>query len=277
MSENKSSNHMILIAFDIETTGPILLRNAIIELGVCALNSNSGATLGKESWDIKMEKHEEWDVDTLRDFWNDKSWEKMEEGESKRAAKEIYDKKQRKVTRVTNGEGIHRAEVMKQFVLWVEKIKNEHAGGDEGKIRFVSDTVSFDSSWLNLYLCMAGYYPLHLFFEGKELKRSFVDVISVDDVIKGWSKFSHEKELKFIKKNGWFSSFRFAREELNLPDDIQVSSNPNHDAADDAENIGQNYILFSSWIILLQNFAFQTSKTNFIKEKTASGLIRSTV
>ena len=59
---------ILLCALDIETSGPKLIKNGILSIGICA-GTVSGNILVKKRIDLKLEEDQTFDKDTYDNFW----------------------------------------------------------------------------------------------------------------------------------------------------------------------------------------------------------------
>lgn len=276
-----SEKHMILISFDIEATGQNLINHAMIELGVAILRTDTGKTLLKKKWDIKLIEGRTWDLTTLKEFWNNDSWKALPPGPKRDQEEAIYNQKQERVKRVNEGKGTDFKVVMNEFMELAEKAKNEFAGGDSDRVRLASNTVAFDSSWVNVYLSLADLPCLHILYADENGRRKMNDVISTSDVIRGYARTTHAQELQQKKLHGWYSSKTYAREKLKIPEYVQVQASHDHSAENDAEHIGKTYILAQCWVEqnldkveeALGTYQFAVLTESFIADGARDGLL----
>jgi hypothetical protein len=111
------------------------------------------------------------------------------------------------------------------------------------RIKFLSDTVSFDSGLVNNYLDIyADHNPLHLFFENR-----FDDVVCTSNVAQGLSKVSHKEGLQIKRACGWYDRDETCRKKLKIPDTLQPTGEHNHDAVSDARFIAQEHVIQLNW------------------------------
>jgi len=65
----KNNKNKMVLAIDIETSGPRLSLNGIVSVG-CCLGDLRGNTVAKNRFDFKLEKHQVFDSDCTRQFWS---------------------------------------------------------------------------------------------------------------------------------------------------------------------------------------------------------------
>jgi DNA polymerase III epsilon subunit-like protein len=244
-----SEDFVVGIAFDIEATGCRPIKHGMIELGAVALNTSSGVTLDRFSVEIQLPPNRTWEQRCLDEFWDNKSWEQLPDDDPNKAKKkETYERLQRKRKRVAEGKGETPEKAMKDFLAWIAKMYETHAKKDRFRMKFLSDTVSFDSNWVNNYLDeYADSEPLHLLFKDDKGNPKFDDVLCTSDVARGLSCVTHEEVVGIKRKLGWYDRDETCREKLGIPNDLQPDAEHNHDAVSDAEYIGKEHIIQMNW------------------------------
>ena len=215
----------IIVAFDIENTGPSLKNHAIVQIGLKVFE----ATKARKSLDefqilINVPENRGWDTQCEQEFWNS-------------TLGLILMKQQ-----IQSKQGYEPKEAMTHFQNYLFHVFKKYSNNDIRRIRLVSDTVSFDTCWINYYL---DYYldalPLHLVF-GK-----FKDVLETGSYVQGRSGINHEEEL-VIAATKRFSQEQSCIERRNILDKPLIEHS--HNALEDASNIGEMYliIMYSSYI-----------------------------
>lgn len=63
-----ASKPIILCAIDIETSGPKLIKNGILSIGIC-VGSVTGSILIKKRFDLNLDEEQEYDKDCYENFW----------------------------------------------------------------------------------------------------------------------------------------------------------------------------------------------------------------
>ncbi len=234
---------VFLITFDAETTGPRILEHAMTELGICVFNSLTSEVIDTFSVHIQKPEGRDWDAKCLSDFWNNRMWESMKEGKEKEKKKEEFEVLDKKRKRIDENHGEAPNEAMKRVVAFIDKIWKENAKGDRLRIKFASDTASFDVTWVNYYLDKyANHNPLHVFFDGE-----FSDVLCTSSFAQGLSCTSHEGALAITRKQGWYSEDVECRRVLNVPTDRKPTAKHNHEAVSDAQYIGSEHLIQAHW------------------------------
>jgi hypothetical protein len=236
---------VICVAFDVECTGQSLTRHAMIEIGAVAIDTSTCAPLSKFSIELKMPQGRTWEQRCLDEFWDNRDWENLpentpEEKLKKQEKRENYESLQSKRKRVADGLGEEPEVAMERFTKWLrEEVRGKLAGGDRLRVILASDTVSFDSSWINVYLDLyANEPPLDLFFDNK-----FCDVICTSDIARGLSVVSHDEYLKIKRAKGRYSRDETCRFKLGIPESVQPAAKHNHTAVCDAQYIGEEHCI----------------------------------
>jgi DNA polymerase III epsilon subunit-like protein len=229
----------VLVAFDIETTGSRMMLHGMIELGAVAIDVNSNV-LSRFSVEIKLDEKRTWEKRCLEEFWCNKSWKTLPEETNeqklfKKEKKRVYKCLKQKVERVVKGEGHEPPKAMKMFVEWMDEIGAKYG---EDNIQFISDTVSFDSSWINYYLEYCDHAPLHIFFNNK-----FKDVICTRSYAQGISHISHQKARSIEVESNWYSRDNHCREILGIPNEIRPLALHDHTSVNDAQFIAEEHLI----------------------------------
>jgi hypothetical protein len=251
MAEPSKQDFVVGIAFDIEATGCRPIKHGMIELGAAALNTTTGECLSRLSVEIQLPPNRTWEERCLSEFWDNKDWEQLKEEDPQKARKkETYERLQKKRNRVARGEGETPEKAMQMFITWVNNIYERYAEKDRHRIKFLSDTVSFDANWMNNYLDeYANCDPLHLFFTDEKGAPKFDDVLCTSDVARGLSCVTHEEVITLKRKDGWYDRDDECRKRLKIPESLQPTAEHNHDAVSDAEHIGQEHIIQMNWAV----------------------------
>jgi DNA polymerase III epsilon subunit-like protein len=217
---------VIGISLDIEATGPNIKKHAIIELGAVAMVLQTRTVLEKLSIELTIPPKTGWDDRTVREFWDNKEIEEH----AVLAAKK---------TRAEEGKGTDPATAMQQFVEWVENVHKQHAGGDATLIRFLTDTTSFDATFINYYL--AKYTtapPLHMFFG------SYEDVVCTISYARGLGVLTHEDCNRSKRQlGGMYDTDALCREALKIPPDVKPLAQHNHTAVNDAQYMAEEHAI----------------------------------
>ena len=171
---------ILLCALDIETSGPKLIKNGILSIGICA-GTVSGNILVKKRIDLKLEEDQTFDKDTYDNFW----------------------KKNLNVLEKIKKDAINPKDAMIEFMKIINNLDSNY------QLIIISDCVSFDIGFINYYLAK--------YLDRKPLtydyKDSFRPVYDTDSYSRGVVKETYRniftndvqvmKQLKFsIKKTG---------------------------------------------------------------------------
>ena len=175
-----SAKTILLCALDIETSGPKLIKNGILSIGICA-GTVSGNILVKKRIDLKLEEDQTFDKDTYDNFW----------------------KKNLNVLEKIKKDAINPKDAMIEFMKIINNLDSNY------QLIIISDCVSFDIGFINYYLAK--------YLDRKPLtydyKDSFRPVYDTDSYSRGVVKETYRniftndvqvmKQLKFsIKKTG---------------------------------------------------------------------------
>ena len=137
----------MIVAVDIETSGPSVLRNGILAIGFC-LGDMKGSVIQKKRIHVALDDHHTFDERCLTDFWD------------KPANKKVLETIQVNTS--------PPAKAIREFVQAIDTF-DEHY-----QVSLVSDNPTFDFYFLNYYL---DYYlkrkPLNYMFG--EIYRSLID------------------------------------------------------------------------------------------------------
>jgi hypothetical protein len=112
-----------LCAIDIETSGPNLIKNGILSIGVCA-GSIQGNIIIKKRFDIKLDQNQEYDKDTYEQFWS----------------------KNLEVLYEINKSPMNPLDGITEFIKLIDNLDEKY------KLIIISDCVSFDIGFINYYL-----------------------------------------------------------------------------------------------------------------------------
>ena len=217
---------VIGIAFDIETIGGCMTKNARSELGAVA---------------IAIEDH-----DKKRVLTSFEGHMKIPEGcgFEERCEKEFWDvhKPQEKANVLACQ--TEPQDVIRAFVNWVYWIRDKYGGGEARNVRFLTDAAYFDAGWMSYYLTKyADHHPMHTFFSEPEKSR-FKPVIDTNAFFRGLARAGLSEELKVeLGPDGWFSADKAMREALDVADDDKPDVEHDHRAVHDAESILKKYLI----------------------------------
>lgn len=114
---------ILLCAIDIETSGPKLIKNGILSIGICA-GTVSGNIIVKKRIDVKLEEDQTFDKDTYKNFWMNNL----------------------KVLETIKKEAIGPKDAMIEFMKVINYLDENY------QLIIISDCVSFDIGFINYYL-----------------------------------------------------------------------------------------------------------------------------
>ncbi len=216
---------VIGIAFDVETIGGCLTKNAMPELGAVAMaveDVDKRRVLARFEGHMNIPKGRGFEPQCEKEFWD------------------VH--KPREKAKILACQTSPEA-VMRSFVQWVFEVRKRYAGGDSSRVRFVTDAAYFDAAWVSQYLTTyADHYPLHTFFSDNERSR-FNTVIDTNAFFRGIARASLNDEIYFK-----FSSSAAVRTALNIPDTEQPDVDHDHRAVHDAENIMKEYLIVMKYL-----------------------------
>lgn len=118
-----ASKPIILCAIDIETSGPKLIKNGILSIGICA-GSVTGSILIKKRFDLKLDEEQEYDIECYEKFW----------------------KKNLNVLEEIKKNSIHPKDAMTNFMKLIDYLDEKY------QLIIISDCVTFDIGFVNYYL-----------------------------------------------------------------------------------------------------------------------------
>lgn len=224
---------MIIVSIDVEASGPIVTKHAMIQLGAVAFDSETGEVLSCFLEDINMPEGIEWDQKCLVEFWDNDSYKKLPDNDERKKEEErIYIQKQNFKNKINNGEGKDPVDVMKLFLVWLKiDVFRNLAHEKLENIELTVDTGGFDTTFINYYLAVfANHNPLHLFFG------DFKDIVNTDDVYRGMVNLSLSEIELYRKTKGWIS-WRELAAKGKQPLKISEFTH-DHNALNDAKFIG---------------------------------------
>jgi hypothetical protein len=240
-SEAPPSAGVILVSFDVETTGGRLAKNAMVELGAVAKSAADDDDTEKRVLTtfegiMKIPEGRGWEERCEREFWDNP--------ENNLAAKK----------KRINECQTEPDDVMRAFVNWIENnVLTFLAGGDPRRVRFVTDNAAFDPSWVNLYLDLyADHEPLHTFFTHDGVFR-YAPIIDTNGVARGISgctvddEFVAQLKVDADGRPGWFSATGAARRLLGIPDSVKSQTVHDHRSVHDAQHILESYQIMMRW------------------------------
>lgn len=222
----------VCIGIDIENTGKSLSKHAIVQIGARVMLVEEGKWERADTFNvlINVPSDRGWEERCVTEFWN--SQQSLKDLKSKIDAKE----------------GKAPEEAMRLFKEFLLQMFEKHAQSDINRIRLVTDTVSFDACWLNLYLDKyIDSDPLHLIFGG------FRDLIESGSFMQGVSGITHDEEMKLVEEDtqkrkavgkegrGYFSMEKSLWKKRKIQ--TKSEAEHNHDAVSDATNIVENYLI----------------------------------
>ena len=118
-----ASKSIILCAIDIETSGPKLIKNGILSIGICA-GSVTGAILVKQRFDLKLDEGQEYDKECYDNFW----------------------KKNLNVLEEIKKNAVPPEEAMTKFMKIIDSLDEKY------QLIIISDCATFDIGFINYYL-----------------------------------------------------------------------------------------------------------------------------
>jgi hypothetical protein len=117
------TSNIVLCAIDIETSGPKLIKNGILSIGICA-GSVTGSILMKKRFDLNLEGEQQYDPETYEKFWT----------------KNIL------VLEEIKKNAIHPRDAMINFMESIDYLDERY------QLIIISDCVTFDIGFINYYL-----------------------------------------------------------------------------------------------------------------------------
>jgi len=218
---------LYLIGLDIEASGQRLSKHAMVGLGAAVIRVSDRKKVAEFSSEMNIPKELGWEQRCLNEFWDNKETDGFEELQA-------YKK------RINNNECEEPAVAMKRFVSWLRNdVLKDIAKGDYQVLDFVSDTTSFDLTWINYYLDKyTDEGPLHLFWDNH-----FRDVIQANSYAQALARLNPLHCYVIDQIDGWCSKTKEARKMLRIPDDIKPDAPHDHKAVHDAQNIAEELLI----------------------------------
>lgn len=218
---------LYLIGLDIEASGQRLSKHAMVGLGAAVIRVSDRKKVAEFSSEMNIPKDLGWEQRCLDEFWDNKKTDGFEELQA-------YKK------RINNNACEEPAVAMKRFVSWLRNdVLKDIAKGDYQVLDFVSDTTSFDLTWINYYLDKyTDEGPLHLFWDNH-----FRDVIQANSYAQALARLNPLHCYVIDQIDGWCSKTKEARKMLRIPDDIKPDAPHDHKAVHDAQNIAEELLI----------------------------------
>nr|QBK86652.1 MAG: hypothetical protein LCMAC102_04480 [Marseillevirus LCMAC102] len=227
-----TADDILLISFDIETTGSDPLQHAMVAFGAVAMSAkdvNNRCVLGRFRGQIKIPNGYGFEERCEKEFWDNNN---------------MKDAKTRVLSCQTEP-----SDVMYAFVQWILQLRDRLVDGEARRVRFLTDAAYFDAGWMSLYLMKyANHYPLHTFFS-EPTKSRFKPIIDTNAFFRGVAGTTVLDELAVELARGRFSASKAARDVLSIPDDEVPDVEHDHDPLNDAENILKEYQIIVKYVI----------------------------
>lgn len=186
-----------LIVIDCEMTGTKLSKHALINIGVSVMNLNNGMLLGQLDLIINIPKGKVWDP-KVKEWMNNQI------------------KLRPLLHTVESEKGYNYTDAMMIFKNYLLEYHNKF----NGDLVIGCDHLGIDIPWINLYLSLCDYEPIHMIFG--EIKHP-VDICSYHQ---GCCKKTHKQVREFMKYNGKkFSSNVAAFKHFNIKDWCPIEYN----------------------------------------------------
>lgn len=200
---------MHLIFFDIETTGPSVEENAMVELGAVCVRIEDFTIINSFHQYLTVPEGKTWEKLCLEEFWN--------KSPRSRAHKALVQR-----------QGRNPEDVMNEFVLWCQN--NQVSTTDE--IRFAGDAIYYDSTFVNAYLSKyTETSSLHLMFtDPKTQNPAFRPVFQTTDYFKGF----------MISEPTSWGSAKDCLDLLEIPKESLIYKH-DHNALNDAMSMAETF------------------------------------
>jgi hypothetical protein len=216
------------IAVDIEATGQGPYKHAIVAVGAVHINVKTFAIESSIRILLPLGDHSmgcppTWDEDTYKEFWT--NTDKRADGKTPLdALRELYKIQQ----------AVEEPEGANQFALWLMDCFDKHE-----RTVVITDTASFDTSFLNLWLDKWTGIPNLNYAQGSGHYRPVRDISSLYSGVAGQSP-----------AQGLFGNFRKAADKLGIPEDGRFNDDDHdHDPLNDATVIANRAVLISRYLI----------------------------
>jgi hypothetical protein len=162
---------ILLCAIDIETSGPKLIKNGILSIGICA-GTVSGNIIVKKRIDLKLEGDQTFDKNTYDNFWINNI----------------------NVLETIKKDAINPKDAMIEFMKIINYLDENY------QLIIISDCITFDIGFINYYL--AKYLDRKpLTYDYKENFRPVYDSDSYNrGVVKATYKNIYTNDIQIMKK-----------------------------------------------------------------------------
>lgn len=203
-----------IVIFDAEYTGPMLTQNAMIGLGAVLKRVYDNVTINSIDLILDLPKGRTWDDETKFFFSKTPKLDELRRS-------------------VEEGRGLDIKCAMDRFYEFLLKCYIM----TNGNMVLGANRLDIDATWINYYLSLCGYNPLHLIF--KQCDRYLIDTNSFH---LGCSLMTHEKVKEFETIQGIrFNCGEAALRTLQIKERSTIKSS--HNALDDAEHTAQTHAL----------------------------------
>ena len=203
-----------IIVFDVETTGPNVLRNWMPEFAGAYWRIGDRAPTETFYRGLLQPPATEWDATTLAEFWNH-----PDHGFDGMTPLEALLKRQS-----ANVPLADPVQAMKDFAQWVQQL--DAAKSSDEEIILVSDTTGFDAQWLAVYLARAGLPgPELLFGEYRPLRDTNSLFFGIAKTIDKWgSERAALAALNIDKMPDWVQQYAHNHDPLSDANSIAASA-----------------------------------------------------
>lgn len=216
-----------VLALDCELTGPMMIKHAIVNLGGVLLDAKTGKTVDCIDLLINVPEDRGWDKDTELNFWKDPDMPHLGE----------------MMALIKREEGQDYQEAVGDLVKFLRKCENF----TKGNMVIITDHAT-DVGWVNLYLSMCGFQPLHIIFGKLE------HTITTSSYHHGSSHTTHTGAKRFeSERRTKFSGSEAAMQYFRIP--FRATTKYTHKALQDAENIAQTHLIILNAIECLNTMS----------------------
>lgn len=200
----------VLVVIDCEMSGPRLTKHAMFNLGATIMDLNSGRILNQLNLIINIPEGRSWDNNVI-------NWMLQQP-----KLAEIY-----KI--VKEEKGLDYRTAMDEFVGFMKSIYHRH----NDNIVIGGDHLAIDIPWIDLYLSICDYDPLHMLFDKP------IHLIDISSFHQGCSQKTHQEVRNFSKSGKNFSPNIAAFKHFNI--NYYPPSEYTHCAIDDSRCIAETH------------------------------------
>lgn len=208
-----------IIVVDCELTGPRMDQHSLVNLAAVCYDLTNNKEIDNIDLMLNVPEQKKWDQYTIEDFWQKKQ--------------HLIDFKEL----IEQGKGIDPKDAIDRFVEFLKKYCNN----ENYDSIIAADHVEVDLTWINYYLTLYGYPPVHALFD------RFEPIICLYSYYLGLSQHSLEDWIRAKKRIERFSAYEAATRLFSITKK-QKPFPKTHLALNDSRLEISNYQLISKFL-----------------------------